>query len=437
MNQRLIIDTIWCMLLSIFILMGIQHVPLHGDEPTLIFMGRDFYYHIQGNGSEVGFQEWADLDGDEATEQQLRLINGTLSKYLYGATAYLSGYQIDDINQQWAWGLGWDWNFENGHVPDDTLLYRSRLVSSLLLAFSAMTLFGIGKFISGRVVGYLASAYYVLNPAILMNGRRAMMESSMLAFTLLAILIALYVLKQKSWRWYLALGVVSGLAVASKHTSVVTIASIFVSSGFYLLIKEDKRFQYLLRLVVAGILSLCVFFLLNPAWWNNPIGAISATLELRQDLLSSQVEFFGGYNTLSEQVQGFAYQSFVVKPMYAETDIDGFISNQTEIISDYQSSFFHGVSIGGSLIGGLILALLSLFGFAYLWRTDNIAVSTKWVITVWLLAMIGLTLGLTPLEWQRYYIPIYPVIGLLSALGIAQGITIINNMMNRPINTQA
>lgn len=427
MKRGLIVDSLWCMALSIFVLMGIRLVPLHGDEPTLIFMGRDFYYHLQGNTSQIGFQDWEALTGEAATEQQLRLINGTLPKYLYGAIAYFSGYAIDDINQQWAWGLGWDWNFDNGHVPPDALLYRTRLVSTGLLAVSALALFGIGHIIAGRAVAMIASAYYVLNPAILMNGRRAMMEGSMLAFTLLALLIALQLLKHRSWWWYIILGIVSGLAVASKHTAIVTIAAIFISCSIYLLLKEKDRFQPILRLIGAGVVSLIVFFVLNPAWWSDPLGAMRATLDLRGDLLSSQVGFFGGYGSRLEQVQGFANQSFIVIPMYAESDLDGFISNQTDIIAQYQASPFSGISIGGSWLGGLLLAVLTIIGAINLWLSSHIESSTKWIMMAWLIAMVALTLGLTPLEWQRYYIPIYPVIGLLSALGIVYSVTIVKN----------
>ncbi|MEO1166500.1 MAG: glycosyltransferase family 39 protein, partial [Chloroflexota bacterium] len=240
MQGKRILDAIWCLIISLYIVMGIQLVPLHGDESTLIFMGRDFYYHMQGNTDRIFVADWDTLNGDDATEQQLRLINGTLSKYLYGVMAYASGYSLDDINDQWAWSLGWDWNHENGHVPSDDLLLISRYTSASLLMLSSIAFYGLGVSIGGRGVALIASAYYVLNPAILMNGRRAIMESGMLAFTILAVWMALLALRHRHLGWYIALGLVSGLAVASKHTSVVTIAIVFGVSGLYLLSQRQN-----------------------------------------------------------------------------------------------------------------------------------------------------------------------------------------------------
>lgn len=416
--RQYVIDSLWCLCLGIYIVAGANALPLHGDEPTLIFMGRDFYYHMQGNTASVYFDDWNNLSADEATEQQLRLVNGTLPKYLYGAIAYFSGYTLEDINQQWAWGSGWDWNHENGHVPSEDLLFRSRTASAVLLAISAIALFFLGKTIAGRAVGYFSSVYYVLNPAILLNGRRAMMEGGMLTFTILAILIAVYLLKHRSWWLYILLGLVSGLAVASKHTAIMTIIIIFAVCGLYLLRTWRKDYRDILKLIGAGLLSLVVFFILNPAWWSNPPGAVSSVLDLRQDLLAGQVGFFGGYENPGEQIAGFARQSFIVLPVYAESDFDDFYSEQIDLIQQYDSSLLSGISLGGSTIGAVILFILTIIGCVQLWLSEDLEAVIKWLITGWLISMILLTLVLTPLEWQRYYLPIYPIIGLMTAIGL-------------------
>lgn len=419
------LDILWCVAMTLYILAGVSSVPLHGDESTQIYMGRDFYYHIQAESGQVLFREWDSLSGDESTEQQLRLLNGTLSKYLFGMIVYVSGYDLDDINQQWSWGSGWDWNHENGHVPSDDLLLHSRMVSAILLAISVIGLFVLGYAVAGRGVAYLASAYYLLNPAVLLNGRRAMMEGGMLAFTILAILIALYLLKYRTWWQFVLLGIISGLAVASKHTSVVTIFAIFAVCGFYFLLKWREDYQDFLKLIGAGILSLIVFFVLNPAWWSNPPGAISTVLDLRQDLLAGQVGFFGGYDNPVEQITGFARQSFVVLPVYAESDFDGFYTEQLDRIQQYDSSLLSGVSIGGSTIGAVIVFILTIIGCMRLWLYEELDDAIKWLIMGWFISMILLTLVLTPLEWQRYYLPIYPIIGLMAANGLDSSIKIV------------
>jgi hypothetical protein len=408
--QKRFPDILWCLALSLYILLGAERVPFHGDESTLIFMGRDFFYFL--NGQSVALQDVSSLDGQAATQQELRLLNGTIAKYFYGAVSYFQGYSIADINEQWAWGSGWQWNHENGHVPSENLLLAARLISSSLLAISAITLFAIGYQISGRVVGYFASAIFILNPAVLINGRRAMMEGSMLAFSLLAVLVALYLLKNRSWWLFLLLGLLSGLAVASKHTSVMTVAAIFVACGGYFLYKKAD-FRSIGGLVLAGLLSMGVFYTVNPAWWGNPIGAARSVLELRQKILGEQLSFFGGYANLPEQTTGFFRQAFPEEPMYSEVEIDGFLSEQADLIVAYEASGLAGIPLGP------ITAIFALVGLLPLWRLQN---PSAWLIAVWALAMLILCLFLTPLEWQRYYLPIYPVISLLAAFGIDFGL---------------
>lgn len=415
-------------MMSVYILAGVPLVPLHGDEPTQSYMGRDFYYQfVQGDMAQVLFRDWEILDGSEATQQQLRLLNGTIPKYLFGAIAYYSGYEINDLNEQWAWGSGWQWNHENEHVPTTDLLLRMRYVSATLLVLSAITLFFVADTIGGRRVAYLASVYYTLNPAVLLNGRRIMMESAMLLFSLLTVLVGLWLLKKRSWWLYPLLGIVSGLAVASKHTSVVTVAAVFAVCGGYIVFERVFRARtqvlpYSLKPIIAlfgaGIISLAVFFALNPAWWGNPIERISSVLELRQDLLQGQVDFFGGYENFGEQVGGFLRQTLIVHPTYAASDYDGFLSEQTDVISQYDSSFLSGISIGGSTLGAMIFGLIILIGLTALWRYSALENSSKWLLGAWFVAMLVLTLLLTPIEWQRYYNPIYPTLALLFALGI-------------------
>jgi len=399
-------------------------VPLHGDEPTQISMGRDFYYQfVENNWSQVRYGSWDELSPEAAAEQDLRLLNGTLPKYIFGFAAFMGGYEINENNEQWVWGAGWDWNHENGHVPSDDLISRARLASSLLLVLSAWAKYGIGITLNERLVGVIASAYYVLNPAVLINGRRAMMEGGMLAFTLLALLAGLWLLRKTDWKRAILLGIFAGFAVASKHTAVFTVVAVFAGCAFFWLWEANRIQQWrallpkLGWLFGAGILALVVFYTVNPAWWGDPIGRASEVLERREALLEGQTATFGRYENVSEQLTGFWRQVFVVQPMYAETEVDGFLSNQQELISQYENSVFSGITPG--TIGGIITLILALIGIFALLR-GFIATSDAWLLSIWAITMLLLTLLLTPLEWQRYYLPAYPMVGIFAALGIAQ-----------------
>jgi 4-amino-4-deoxy-L-arabinose transferase-like glycosyltransferase len=432
-------DILYCLALSLYILAGVSVVPLHGDESTVIYMARDFYYiFVQGDINHVRYSAAPEaIAPDAATEQELRLLNGTLHRYLYGLAAYSGGYSFEQLNGQWDWCCDWQYNADQGHIPAPDLLLRTRLVSAGLTALACIALFGIGYQLGGRPVAYLAALYFVLNPAILINGRRAMMEGGMLAFTLLTLLAGVWVMRaieqpetagRNVLRRYILLGIFAGLAVAAKHTSAFTVAAVFGACGSYALWRVMTPLpnplpvnrarglkRQILLLVGAGILAFGVFYALNPAWWGDISGSVGRGWTLRNQLLDGQVAAFGGYADFGAQVGGWLRQTLFVLPQYYEVaNWQGFIADQ---ITAYELSPWRGVSVGGSLVGAVILAGCVLAGIVSLWRDQHISSGLRWLISVYGLAMLALTLLLTPLEWQRYYLPVYPAVALVAALG--------------------
>lgn len=461
----LLLDALWLLLLGIYILAGTALVPFHGDEATLTYMGRDYHYQfVQGDLRYVRHydllastqaalrhpdaQHLATLIntlGLRLTDQDLRLLNGTIPKYMYGFVSASMGYTPETINEQWLWGAGWDYNTRNGHMPDAELLYRSRLASALTLVAALCALFVLARHIGGRGTAYLTTLYLAFSPALLMVGRRAMMESQPLLFGFLVVLAGLWLIAdwQRSayrigWRsigLYALLGTVSGLAVAAKHTSVVTVAPIFFALGGVLLlnflascaswrfkpaIKRPYFLQHMACLTFAGLLSLLVFYALNPAWWGDPLGRVRDVLALRTDLLAGQTSAFGSYSGFADQVAGFLRQVWVAQPMYSEAPF--FLAYIPDQIAAYAASPWAGVPIGGSVVGAVLLGAVWLFGFVAFVRNAEVHRAARWLIVMWTAATFAFTLLLTPLEWQRYYIPALPLVGLFAAYGLTRAI---------------
>lgn len=422
-------DALWLLILAAYILAGTFSVPFHGDESTQIYMSRDYAYQfLQGDLDLVRFHD----PPISAQEQELRLLNGTLNKYLIGVAWQVGSFTVDQLNEQWDWGADWNYNQQYGHAPTDSLLQVSRIPSALLLALGVIPLFGLGRALGGRPVAYLASLYYALNPALLLNGRRAMMEGSMIAFLLLMVLAGAWLLRERRWWVAILLGVVAGLALASKHTSAFTVIAVFGACAVYPVVEwviqkrggesSDGRAQHAVplqtyvMLIAAAILALGIFYALNPAWWGDPLTRAGDVLTLRGDLLAGQAGAFGGYVNAGDALDGFFRQVFVNLPQYYEIpDWAGYIGDQ---IARYDGSVWRGVSIGGSTVGGLVVLALVLVGGWALWRDRESPRSTRWLVGGWALAMALVTALLTPLEWQRYYLPAFPAVGLVGAYGI-------------------
>jgi hypothetical protein len=457
-------DFLFLLLLATYIVAGMALVPFHGDEATQIYMSRDYAYQLlQRDLSLVTYRD----PPVSAQEQDLRLLNGTINKYLIGLSWHLVGFSVDDLNEQWDWGGDWNYNQQNNHAPSEALLLVSRIPSTLLLAAGAVAMFGLGWQLGGRPAAYLAALFYALNPVLLLNGRRAMMEGSFIAFSLLTVLAALWWLKLPSpptplpqgegrrggqlrqWVATISLGVAAGLALASKHTALFTVTAVFGACLIWIVYEwvrhhltpspapfpefregenmpalgkspslnsgRDLGWGRLAQLSVASLLAFAVFYMLNPAWWGDPLARAGQVLERRQELLSEQTAVFGGYDGFGEMLAGFGRQVLIAQPQYSEAP--GWGSYIGDQIARYEASPWRGLTMGGAVVGAFALGALVIVGvWTLLWAKD-IPTSTRWLIGVWALTMIVTTALLTPIEWQRYYLPVYPVMGLLAAAG--------------------
>ena len=418
-------DALFVALLVIYILAGKSATPFHGDESTLIYMSRDYAYQfLQGDLEQVIYHN----PPISPAEQELRLLNGTVSKYLYGLAWHLGGFTVDDLNEQWDWGGDWNYNQSTGHAPSDALLQISRIPSALMLAVGAVIIFVLGNKLGGRPVAYLTSLYFALNPTLLLNGRRAMMEGSTIAFSLLAVLAGVWLLEKRRWWTALLLGVAAGAALASKHSAAFTLAAVFGACALYPFIawiverfrRRISPFSAVLRvyllLGIAGLVALGVFYALNPAWWGDPITRVGEVLDMRTRLLTAQTADFGGYTDLTDALAGFFQQVFINQPLYYE--VPAWSAYIAEPIARYEASPWHGVSLGGSIIGAGLLMALTLIGLYGVARAQSASGAVRWLIGLWALAMLVSTALFTPLEWQRYYIPAYPAVGLLASFAI-------------------
>lgn len=404
-------DKFWLLLLSLYILAGVSIVPFHGDESTLIYMGRDAYYQfVLNDWDQVMYSD----PPTNATEQHLRLLNGTIPKYLYGMVAIISGYSFEEINEQWNWGLDWEQNLAEGRVPATALLLRVRFISALFLVGGLVTLFCITSTIGGKAPAYAATLLYALHPVLLLNGRRAMMEGGLIFFSLFVLLTGIWVIqKQVNWTYWL-LGIVSGLAVATKHPAAIAVAAVFIGCQLVIILNKETVLRNTLKLIGAGVLSLLVFYIVNPAWWINPLARVPEVMELRSELITEQTEFFDGYDSLNESLSGFVQHVFIAQPQYYEVEIWGeWIGGE---ITRYENSLLAGFTIGGGAVGAVLLCLFVIMGILHV---RQVGWQNRLLLSIWA-ALIPLAILLTnPLNWQRYYLLIYPVVVIFAGMGFA------------------
>ncbi|MDX2139200.1 MAG: phospholipid carrier-dependent glycosyltransferase [Chloroflexota bacterium] len=433
---RRLLDTLFLLALAAYILAGTTLTPFHADEATQIHMSRDFAYQLlQGDYARLRYDPAAPL----TAETQLRLINGTVNKYAIGLAWWLAGYTVDDLNSDWDWGGGWDYNVSSGRLPSDGVLNAARLPSALFTAAGAVVMFALGWQLGGRPTAYLAALLYALHPVLLLNGRRAMMEGSLTFFSLLTVLAALRFARRGSWAGALALGVAGGLTIASKHTGAATVAAVFVACGVWAVVRlaaqalipspssnekaatrnrigvvRSELYPFL-RLCVAALVVMGVFLVLNPAWWGGDTVQIGQTiLQWRTELLDIQAQLPGAYADSGEQGAGWLRFVTDMQPQYYEIDSWSDIPAMQVQIAAYAASPWTGIMADGA---GVVITLLALVGVLLLLiGVPAQPTPTRLVLIVWALAMVAITWS-SPLAWQRYYLPVYPAIALLAAYG--------------------
>lgn len=408
-------------LLILYVLAGCRSVPLHGDESTILYMSSDFEaLFARGDLRHLEYHAppLADDAQDEA-KQDLRVLNGVISKYVYGLTWTLNGLHASDLNQQWLWGFDLATNQAHGAIPSDVLLFICRWASGLMTALSVALMFAIGWRAGGWRTAYLTAFIYTMMPAILLNGRRAVFESALLLFSVLLIYVAQRAIG-KLWGgrnvilYGSLIGAAAGLTIASKHTGVIVFAAVLAALYLYALIMQ--RFS---KMIVAGVAVLCipliaaaVFLALNVSWWSNPLFMVFNVPRARQQLLNGQADAFGKYTDMGDRAIGLAAEIFSAPPQYFESNDDWthWIGDQ---IARYEASGLVGLSgIAWSLI------VFALFAIGLLRAIRLRRVGAVLVVLMWLLAASVSVYVLTPLHWQRYYLPLIMPVCVVCGMAI-------------------
>lgn len=415
-----LLDAAWLLLLAAYVFGGASLAPFHGDESWLISMSRDFHFFVSGDFDRLRVR----TAEPESLADGLRLVNGTVAPYAIGLGWWQAGHSPTELPDPWEWGEDWEWNVAHGRVPSEALLVASRRPAALLTVGAVGAVFALAFAWRGRAAAWLASGLLATHPVVLLHGRRAYMEAPLLAFGLatVAIAAAWAVRTPRSGRidagFAAALAVATGFAVASKHSAVAIAAGCYLALAGVAL-RREPSVRALAPLAASGLLSFAVFLALNPAWWDAPLARPSQVLELRTGMLTNQVELFRDsvYTTPVARIRGLVHQASSAPVAYFEHDAwRGWLSDS---VTAYASSPLSGVRYGpgAASVAGVVLLALALVGGLRAVQEAARGDAAATVIAVWAFGVVAFILVAVPLAWQRYYMPLYPVLVVLAAGG--------------------
>ncbi|MBI1256358.1 MAG: hypothetical protein GC204_02700 [Chloroflexi bacterium] len=421
--MKRLLDVLWLLLLGVYVFA--LSPTFHGDEAMQIYMSRDYATaFIDHNPAALITAPPYGID----TDAYLRLINGSVNRYAIGLSWQIAGLGRSDLPPRpgWDWGLDYQTNVDTGHLLSAAMLQVARFSSTFFLALSVTVMFALGwqygTSQTRRPLAYFVSALYVVNPVILLNGRRALQEGSTLFFGLSTILIAVLISKRLQSHegepktrttlvLWLSLILAGGLTLASKYTGIVFVGAalgwVFLAEA----VRLNLRALLLTtgRLIICGLLILLLFIGLSPALWSDPPARLVDSLQQRAQLLQIQVggDLAGGMS-LAERLREIVVQPFMTAPQHFEVDFWSTFQAVTDDVNRYMASPFSGLQFG--LVLGGLLTLFAGVGIILSFRRD-------WRIGVlgWLVLTVASLLA-NPLPWQRYYLGLIPLATLL--LGI-------------------
>lgn len=432
-RRLFLLDLVWLAALMAYALVGVSAATFHGDEAMQIYMSSDYFTLAEGGSPwQLAVQPPYYIDSDP----QLRILNGSVNRYLIGITWQAAGGTRDMLPPRpgWDWGLSYIDNVATDHRPDQALLVAARLSSALFFTLSIALMFALAWQFGGRAPAWLASGVYGLHAALLLNGRRAMQEGSLLFFGLLAVLTAVIIVRRRAnaeqppaplvdGLLWIGLALSCALTLASKHSGIVFVAA---ALGWVWL-AELARFSFGRLLRVTALSALCgagalaIFVALSPALWNDPPARFSDLLAVRAELLDIQVGTVpGGSMDMEMRAEWLLLQPFIAPPMYYEVTAWNDVPPVMDEIAAYEASGFAGLHYGWVVGGGL--TLLALFGIlALIFRLFHPRAADDRGLALgmlfWLLVTCASLLA-NPLPWQRYYLPLMAATAPLTGIGL-------------------
>jgi 4-amino-4-deoxy-L-arabinose transferase-like glycosyltransferase len=406
-THRRLADSLWMSVLLLYAMLNVAAAPFHGDESTILGMAND-WFRLTNEGVSALYYQPKRLESLGRGAQELRVLNGTLAPFMYGAALHSVGLGAAALPGMWDWAADWWVNQYYGHMPRPDVLFIGRWASVLTLCLALACFFGAARRLLGRQPAYLALLILAFMPAVLLNGRRAVFEGvALLGAALIWLAAARLAAGKTRYGGWLLLGAACGVALAAKHTNLLLIAPTF---GALLWLGRANFVRTLRGLALAAALMGALFLALNPAWWSDPLGVPREVLRMRSELLAIQTNAFGRNTTLGDRLVALVAFPFGA-PQYFEDTNNAWQDWLAESIRSYENGA-HGVAWYAA--APLVYALL-LIGIFSLPKQRAAALIS--------IPLFGMAAGLfltNPLLWQRYYLPLSFPLALLAALGVAR-----------------
>jgi hypothetical protein len=236
-----------------------------------------------------------DVLGPDWQPGYIVLTHPPVARYVIGLGLWLQGWSPDELNGRYDTDRSREFNIRAGNIPGPELLAAARRVTLLFGVGAVLLLYPIGRMMAGPIAGAAAVVLALANPLLSTLWTRALAESVLAFFSLLAILLAGLMSRpggraQVIFLQAIGLGAAVALATATKLTgSLVALGlALFVVARAATRWSTDGRWSGLAPWIDAGLTAMLTFVLVNPLLYPNPLGRTVMLLEHRREEMLQQ-----------------------------------------------------------------------------------------------------------------------------------------------------
>ncbi|MHC5541637.1 ArnT family glycosyltransferase [Singulisphaera rosea] len=393
------------------------------DEPTFIdewaYISQAYFADLYWNG-DSNHPAWLGYAAFDLPP---------LPKLVIGLALSAGGYQAPP--QQAA--FDWYHNPKSTFGPHEMLVV-AREPSPVFGALGCVAAYGLGVLVSGRRVGWLAALLLMINPLYAMHARRAMSdvpcESLMLASAFFGLWTWRRILSGNnglaSWLGALSAGVFAGLATLAKLNGGMVMFVILAWGALALVLPRipwTRKVLWISAAVVAGVVSVATFVVLNPFMTAHPRQALPSQFdEIVQMNVWGRGKWLVTHRVSTSSGQQTIHPHNALKTPAAKLStvaVQGFgrFGPFGPRASDSDKRYDPGQDWG--LVFWIPCVLWGLGVAIALGRHASAteALPITWALVVQAVVTLIVVTAYLPLAWDRYFISLQPVSALLASLG--------------------
>ncbi len=236
-----------------------------------------------------------DLLGPAWQPNYLVLTHPPVARYVIGLGLALQGWSPDELNGRYDTDRSRDFNRQAGNIPGRDLLDAARRVVLVFALAATLLLYPIGRSLAGPLAGAVAVLLALAHPLLATLWTRALAESVLAFFSLLAIWLAIRLAafvggNRSRFGLALGLGLSAGLATATKLSGALVGAGLV----FYVVARQavrwwhDRTWAGFGPWVDAGMAAVLVFVAVNPLLYPNPAMRTVMLFEHRREEMQQQ-----------------------------------------------------------------------------------------------------------------------------------------------------